>query len=68
MLFRRLGCVKPEDASWIVRSLMDDLKKGVRPLSPTEPPFSLKHWRGRMGMTQEEMKALYSSFAEEIHS
>ena len=60
----RLGCVKPEDAPWIVQRLIDDLKNGVQ----TERPFAMKHWRGRMGMTQEEMKELYASFAGETIS
>lgn len=59
----RLGCVKPEDASWIVQRLMDNLENGVHPLSPADPPFSMAHWRGRMGMTQDEMKEFYSSFS-----
>jgi len=67
-LFRRLGCVKPEDAPWIIQRLIDDLKTGVHPLSPSEGPFAMAHWRGRMGMTQEEMKEFHSSFASQINS
>ena len=59
----RLGCVKPEDAPWIVGKLINDLKaQGARPLRVTERPFSMAHWRGRMGMTQGEMKSLYAAF------
>ena len=56
--------MKPEDAPWVVQRPIDDLKTGVQ----TERPFAMKHWRGRMGMTQEEMKELYASFAGETSS
>ncbi|KAJ3508457.1 hypothetical protein NLJ89_g5746 [Agrocybe chaxingu] len=59
-----LGCIKPEDASPIIKLLCDDLKNGnVKPRGPAEEPFSLRHWRGRMGMTKEEQKHLWESFA-----
>jgi len=68
ILFHRLGCVNPEDVPWIVQRLINDLKVGVHPLSPSERPFAMAHWRGRMGMTQEEMKELHSSFAGQTNS
>ncbi|KAJ3480329.1 hypothetical protein NLJ89_g12286 [Agrocybe chaxingu] len=59
-----LGSLKPEDASPIIKLLCEDLKNGdVKPRGPAEEPFSLRHWRGRMGMTKEEQKHLWESFA-----
>ncbi|KAF8884423.1 Sucrase/ferredoxin-like-domain-containing protein [Gymnopilus junonius] len=57
-----LGIVKPEDAPAIVSEACEALQRGIKPLDHSAPPLFPSHWRGRMGLSREEQKSLWSKY------
>ncbi|KAF9527263.1 Sucrase/ferredoxin-like-domain-containing protein [Crepidotus variabilis] len=56
-----LGCLKPEDSGWLVSRICADLERNTKSYGPSDSPFHLEHWRGRMGMSKEETMQLYEA-------
>lgn len=56
----RLGVIKPEDSTTIIKRLCEELHHGAKPFGISKEPLFLSHWRGRMGFTKEEQKHIWN--------
>jgi hypothetical protein len=57
----RLGNLTPDSIPGVLDAI---LRRPPIPTNATEPPLSLSHWRGRMGLNKDEQVQLYDSFAQ----